>query len=63
MVKAKRVPIETKSARMSRGTKKARVPMMVPVMTVATMGLWVRGLTRAYMVGNRYSSIRDSFAV
>ena len=47
MVKAKRVPMETRSARMSRGTKKARMPMTVPVKTVATMGLWVRGLTLA----------------
>ena len=51
MEKANSVPIDTRSASTSRGTKKASTPTMAPVMTVATMGLSVRGLMRAWGMG------------
>lgn len=51
-------PIDTRSASTSSGTKKARMPMIVPVMIVATTGLCVRGLILACAHMNKAAAHR-----
>jgi len=54
-VKATSVPMDTRSARTSRGTKNASRATMEPVKIVATTGLSVRGWTLACTSSTRTS--------